>query len=69
VVSLLSANREHARWFVENILSAVGKGSAKVSELREAVRLRLSFGCGQIAADERPDLAVTPWPIHGRRLS
>ncbi|MEV5958844.1 helix-turn-helix domain-containing protein [Streptomyces sp. NPDC051987] len=67
VVSLVTANREHARWFVEDTLGDLGEDSAKAAELRETLRLYLAFGRSRIAAAERLHIAPTTVAYRVRR--
>ncbi|WP_280880401.1 PucR family transcriptional regulator [Streptomyces pseudovenezuelae] len=59
VVSLLTANREQARWFVEDTLGGLGEAGAKAADLRETLRLYLAHGRSRMAAAERLHIAAT----------
>lgn len=59
VVSLLSARREQARWFVEDHLGALAGTDPKAAELRETLRLYLAFGRSRTAAAQRLHVAPT----------
>ncbi|MCW8379700.1 PucR family transcriptional regulator [Streptomyces justiciae] len=59
VVSLLTANRELARWFIEDTLGELGSPDTKTAELRETLRLYLAFGHSRKAAAERLHIAPT----------
>lgn len=58
VVSLLTAGPEHVHWFVEDQLGALAGVSAKLAELRETLRLYLTFGRSRIAVAEQMHIAA-----------